>query len=1735
VNGAAIPTGGTAAGSTVLLAATVTPAASTGTVTFYIGSAAGTQVGTCTITTGGTCSSPVTNLPTATNSLVAVYAGNGTYLTSTSPAASVKVVAGTTSTTSLLVALTSAKTASISTAASGVSVTLTATPTTGATGSVTFYDGVASLGTVTIASGTASLAVTTFAVGSHSITAAYAGSATYDPSTSGASSLTVTSTTTTALAATVNGGSIPAGGTAIGSPVTLVVTVTPSAATGNVTITNTTTSTVLGTGALTSGSYSVTVSFGVAATNSLTATYAGSSPYLTSTSTATSVKVVAGTSTTTALTPSLSTVGAATALTLSAAVTPSAATGTVAFYLGGSTLLGTGSVSSGTATLTRANFLSPLVSGPNSITAKYEGSTTYDPSTSSASVVTDSTPTTTALSVSAGPYYYGASVTLNATVTPSAATGTVSFYGGSASSTLLGTCTLNGLTTNTCSSAVTTTALPMGSNSLTAVYAGNSTYATSSSGAASASVSATSTQVAVVASVSTTSAGTPFNLTATVTPSVGTATVSAGSVTFYDSSTELGKSSVNSSGIATLTGVSLTTPGKHYLIASYGGAYNSGTAEFDASLSPSAKVTIDGTTPLLITASSPSVAYGAAVPAITPSYSGFTNGDTSASLSIQPTCTTVYSATSAPGSAPATSCSGAVDPKYEISYAAGSVTVTQASQTIGHWWNSSTLYGTPVTLSATASSGLTVTYSVISGPGSITGGGTTVTPSGVGTIVVAANVAGTVDYTAAAQVTRNVTVYPAPLTITASSPSAITYGAAIPPITASFSTFAGTDTSASLSTQPNCFTPYLTTSGPATFSTICYGAVDPNYDISYTDGSFVVNKATPTVTAASSGTNVYGTLLTIANWAFTTCTAVNPNNGGLSVPGTCAWTNNGATPHVGGVLQGVTFTPGNTTNYNTGTGTASVTVTKASLTVGSMPTASSVPFNSVLANSRLSGGTATSNVTSATVPGSYSWATGDSQVLAIGSNPENVTFSATVGTDFNTVTTTTNPVSVTVTKATPTGIVWPTNCSAGNYTFTYGQALSLCVFSTGSTTTPSGGTFAWTSPSTKPAVGTSVSESVTYTPAIADQTNYTTATGTVKIAVQAVPAIISSWPSASSITFGQALSSSILTGGSHNVPGTFAWTASDNASTTKPGAGSPTFSVTFTPTNTSLYGAVTTTSGQFVTVVVNQATPTGITWPAASSIAIAGTALSNSTLSPASGSATGVSGAITGEFGWTSSVTLATAGTSPYSVTFTPDDSTDYTTVSGMVNVSANTCGFQDSSNPANLVYSTAVFVFSDAQAPSLTGAFPLDVEGTNESAICAVNTGSGDTEANVTVAQPFITSGSANSSSTDANNYGTNSAVLAYGTDLTPGDGAVITITDDGEGDPGSISTASDYSNGVFASMGGAVNITDTILSTAGNYARGLVATKGGTLIINNVQASTNGNNSSAIVAGDGSSNSVTVNGGAYTSAGAKSSGIRAAGTGSTVSVNDGDSSGTVISAANGAAAIIEGANSVSIVSGGNATTLSGALGDNHGIYFYYNSTLADATPGTGSFSMNGGYIVYTCDAASVPACAAGVIASDQNTLATVFSVANTTATISLTDVTVTNTTNSTGDGILLTAAALHSGTTGSNGGNVTFTAAGETLTGDIVVDAISTANISLAADTASTPNPSVLTGAINAANSGAATVSLTIDAASSWVAADGPSYLTALTGPGAANVTCLNTGLCHVHVNGVLQTGIQ
>jgi len=85
--------------------------------------------------------------------------------------------------------------------------------------------------------------------------------------------------------------------------------------------------------------------------------------------------------------------------------------------------------------------------------------------------------------------------------------------------------------------------------------------------------------------------------------------------------------------------------------------------------------------PLTITANDQTKAYGAAMPKLTLSYSGFVNNDNPSSLTTPPAIHTPANSNSLPGTYPIT-VSHAVDSNYAIRYVPGTLTVTQGALTI---------------------------------------------------------------------------------------------------------------------------------------------------------------------------------------------------------------------------------------------------------------------------------------------------------------------------------------------------------------------------------------------------------------------------------------------------------------------------------------------------------------------------------------------------------------------------------------------------------------------------------------------------------------------------------------------------------------------------------------------------------------------------------------------------------------------------------------------------------------------------------------------------------------------------------------------------------------------------------------------------------------------------------------------------------------------------------------------
>jgi hypothetical protein len=326
----------------------------------------------------------------------------------------------------------------------------------------------------------------------------------------------------------------------------------------------------------------------------------------------------------------------------------------------------------------------------------------------------------------------------------------------------------------------------------------------------------------------------------------------------------------------------------------------------------------------------------------------------------------------------------------------------------------------------------------------------------------------------------------------------------------------------------------------------------------------------------------------------------------------------------------------------TSVGTFTTTVPTPTLTF-TTPSTASVAVGATRTNavtSTLSGGSygAITYTSSDTGKATVNATTGVVTGVAVGSTTITATQAAAAG--FNATTSTSYTLTVTI--GTPTISAAPSASS-----IIYGQTLASSTLSGGTASVP--GTFAFTTPSTAPGVGTAA-QGVTFTPT--DPTNYTSMTTTVNVTVvKATPAITVA-PTASGITYGQTLAASTLSGGTASTAGTFTFTTVSTA----PNAGTSAQGVTFTPSGTALFNTTTTT----VNVTVAKATPT-ITWTAPSAITY-GTALSATQLN--------ATGSVAGTIVYSpASGTTPSAGTQTLTATFTPTDTANYNSATRTVSL----------------------------------------------------------------------------------------------------------------------------------------------------------------------------------------------------------------------------------------------------------------------------------------------------------------------------------------------------------------------------------------------------------------------------------------------------------------------------------
>jgi hypothetical protein len=367
------------------------------------------------------------------------------------------------------------------------------------TGSVTVFYGTEALGNVNLTpvyyqptgnyngGGTFTASTAGIPPGTYNLQFGYSGDSNYYPATSAPVSVTVgPPLTSTATALTVTPNPLVLGNTV---QLQAVVTANSQGPAPTGTVTFATGSMTLGSAVLTTTTAtSSTATFSIAAngipagTYPVVAKYSGDGSNKASTSSAVSVKVVEQTATTTSLSisPTTEPVVQGQTLTLTATVEEQIGNGTAtgnATFLADGTAISTLPLSGGDAVLQVST--SGLPVGTYSMSAKYNGSSTAEASTSAPQSVTLIAGTTTTLTATPNPVESGTATILTANVTETYGqqipTGTVTFsYQGS----VLGTGTLN--SSGVATLPLATGGFAAGNYTLTAAYGGDAANGASS-------------------------------------------------------------------------------------------------------------------------------------------------------------------------------------------------------------------------------------------------------------------------------------------------------------------------------------------------------------------------------------------------------------------------------------------------------------------------------------------------------------------------------------------------------------------------------------------------------------------------------------------------------------------------------------------------------------------------------------------------------------------------------------------------------------------------------------------------------------------------------------------------------------------------------------------------------------------------------------------------------------------------------------------------------------------------------------------------------------------------------------------------------------------------------------------------------------------------------------------------------------------------------------------------------
>ena len=377
----------------------------------------------------------------------------------------------------------------------------------------------------------------------------------------------------------------------------------------------------------------------------------------------------------------------------------------------------------------------------------------------------------------------------------------------------------------------------------------------------------------------------------------------------------------------------------------------------------------------------------------------------------------------------------------------------------------------------------------------------------------------------------------------------------------------------------------------------------------------------------------------------------------------------------------------------------------------------------------------------------------------------------------------------------------------------------------------------------------------------------------------------------------------------------------------------------------------------------------------------------------------------------------------------------------------------------------------------------------TSDSNAVIVANGGNLTISDVTIAKTGDVS-SSNSESSDF--YGTNAAILVLAdSSLNISDATIITTATG--------ANAIFVTNSATGSSGAIAYVSNVDISTYRDKSRGLDATYGGIIIADNVTINTRGGSCAALATDRGEGTVTATN--SVLNTGVDSS-QNIAGSPIIYSTGDITAINCTGTAYQSQIACIEGKNSITLdncdltgYAKGNRES-NGAYVDLGGI-FIYQSMSGDADVGIATLNASNSILTIASDSAYA-------------STAPMFHITNTEAIINL-----NNCTLNFNSGILLNASGQDQwGTSGSNGGKVVFTANNQVLSGNIIVDSISTLSLTL--------DSSTYSGAINPSGTYGSTA-VTVNSGSTWTLT-GNSYVTSLI-----NYGTINTNGYTLYVNGV------